>query len=171
MTTNTTTAPAPQRDGALQHKHLIDEELWGRVTTRISRENSIELSHAERMLDGALGFLRLCAANPGDSFTPSKPVDIAWHALILYTKDYTVLCRRLAARYLHHEPSDAPGTSHDGPEGLRRTVAALRRTGWQIDDEIWQIGRLTTGELSLDSQSNCCGTWDCNNGWCNLSGN
>lgn len=52
-------------------------------------------------------FLALCFA----SATPKKPavmsnvVDPMWHTHILYTRDYTGMCRLFGHEHLHHEPA------------------------------------------------------------------
>src|SRR3954447_26144862 len=38
---------------------------------------------------------------------PSKLVDVAWHEMILRTREYHEFCRRAFGEYLHHTPDSA----------------------------------------------------------------
>lgn len=37
---------------------------------------------------------------------PSKPVDAAWHAFLLHTRDYEAYCLERFGRLVHHEPAE-----------------------------------------------------------------
>ena len=118
-----------------QHKHLIDEGLWKRLVDRMVSEKVLEPAYAERLLDQALGFLLLCAKNPGESFAPSDAVDIAWHTFILHTRDYAAFCERIAGRFIHHDPVDESLGTHHCPG--TDTPGAMRSLGIHVDDELW----------------------------------
>lgn len=40
--------------------------------------------------------------------SPDPETDLAWHAFILRTREYTEYCNRRFGRYLHHEPDVEP---------------------------------------------------------------
>ena len=43
------------------NKPFIDQELWDRLVNRITKSEDIDILLAKRILNEALGFLRLCA--------------------------------------------------------------------------------------------------------------
>lgn len=153
-----TTTVLPQ-DTALSHeatlsnKHLIDEELWARMTHRIAKDENLDLQVAERIMDQALGFLKLCADSDGrESYSPSALVDIGWHTFILYTKPYADFCDRIAGRFIHHAPSDVEGVDY-GTGNIARTVAALQAAGIVVDEPLWSNAGHDCSNYC--SESNC----------------
>lgn len=125
-----------EEDRRLAHKGLVSEQLWGRLTGRIVKEEAMELSLAERIMDQALGFLRLYAFEEQGSFAPSPLVDIGWHTFILYTEEYEAFCQTVAGRFIHHRPNDIETVvRHTG--GYEATVTAMRRHGLAVDDLLW----------------------------------
>lgn len=121
----------------LANKGLVSDQLWGRLTRRIVKDEGVDLPLAERIMDQALAFLRLCAQKTsGETFSPSPLVDIGWHTFILYTKPYAAFCEELAGRFIHHDPSDEDGVDY-GTGNIARTVAALRRHGIVVDEPLW----------------------------------
>ena len=54
---------------------------------------------------------------------PSRVVDIAWHEMILFTREYHAFCDRAFGRYLHHSPDAVAGEPMDAM--LARTLRVL----------------------------------------------
>lgn len=134
----------------LANKHLISDQLWERLVNRIIKdEDNMERPLAERIMDQALGFLRLTGDNPSKGYSPSPMVDIGWHTFILYTREYAAFCQKIAGRFIHHEPSDVPGVDY-GTGHIARTVSALREGGFAVDGMLW-----TTTACCRDCQSDC----------------
>lgn len=129
---NSSIAPLNQR---FTHQYVVGLSLWDRIVARIARENSISADDASRIMDQALGFLRLIAMDPRAEYSPSPTVDIGWHAIILYTKDYAALCQSLAGHFIHHVPQDSP--SDCSTNSIARTVAAMQVRGLAVDEELW----------------------------------
>lgn len=50
--------------------------------------------------------LRLLFPNPDFAFSPTLPVDLMWHCLIIDTMRYFEICNNLYGEYLHHRPLD-----------------------------------------------------------------
>jgi len=44
----------------------------------------------------------------GPPVSPTFEVDVAWHAFILHTRDYTNYCMERFGHYVHHEPGVEP---------------------------------------------------------------
>ena len=44
---------------------------------------------------------------------PSRAVDIAWHEMILFTREYHAFCDRAFGHYLHHSPEAVAGEPMD----------------------------------------------------------
>ncbi|WP_255788302.1 glycine-rich domain-containing protein [Mycobacteroides abscessus] len=124
---------------AISHgRDLVDEDLWSRITCRISKEEDVTPELAERIFDQALAFLALCATAPvsGVRYSPSATVDIGWHTFILYTREYLNFCNEIAGGFIHHEPSDIRGVTY--PSGqIGRTVEALIASGFYVDKPLW----------------------------------
>lgn len=50
----------------------------------------------------------LDTAVSGVPTSPDPETDVAWHAFILRTREYTEYCRQRFGRYVHHEPDVEP---------------------------------------------------------------
>jgi hypothetical protein len=115
---------------------LVSDDLFRRLTDRIIEDEGYGSHLAERIMEQALAFLDACAINKGTPLSPSKPVDVGWHTFLMYTKDYAEFCHRIAGRFIHHVPDDAPGRS-SAADVRSRTMAAVTRPpadvpGWAI---------------------------------------
>lgn len=151
----------------LPHKQLIDEPLWERIVRRIVKNHGVERDLAERILDQALAYLTLRARDPEDLYSPSRLVDIGWHAFMLYSRPYAAWCKQELRRYwwqelrglrhlrnwrpsnllrlwrhwqyttIHHSPQDEPGVVYT--TSIARTVEKMREYGIAIDEELWDI--------------------------------
>jgi len=140
----------------LANKDLVSDELWSRLTNRIVKdEEGMTLALAERIMDQALGFLRLCAQKEAnESYSPSALVDIGWHTFILYTREYAAFCDRVAGRFIHHSPTDEEGKDY-GTGHVAKTAAAMKVRGISVDEQLW---------ASSDSPcSNNCSDGNCDN--------
>lgn len=103
----------PAMQVELQYSHLVSGQLWERLVNRIQKDNSLlSRETAEMIMDGALGFLKLCADHPGNGFAPSKMVDIGWHTFLMYTREYQEFCQRVAGHFIHHAPNDILGKTY-----------------------------------------------------------
>ncbi len=156
----TVAAPVRERQGFL-YRNLVDDVLWERLVGRVIKDESLERAEAERIMDAGLGFVKLCAEHPGNSFAPTPLADIGWHTLILYTRHYAALCQKLAGRFVHHEPNDDPA-AESGSSGPHATVAFMEAHGIEFDPLVWATG--------LKEKAGCapggsdCGTVDCDDG-------
>lgn len=132
----------------LVNKDLVEPQLWNRLVARITQETRYEPSLAERIMDQAIGFLRLCAESAHASYSPSPIVDIGWHTFLLYTREYADFCDRVAGRFIHHVPSDEEDASCRGGS-VAETVAAMRRSKIAVIEAMW------TGSASCDNGVSC----------------
>lgn len=120
---------------------LDDEDLFGRIADRITREHpQIDRDRAGRILDQAILFVAAAGQYPG--LTPSEEVDIGWDTFILYTREYMDFCGRAAGRFVHHTPNDRPGEETRLPNGDRvltpgETAEVMRQRGYWVHDEMW----------------------------------
>lgn len=136
MSTTTTTT-------AIYGRSLVPEPLFTRMSARIAVDHP-ELSPdmPARVVDQALAFLGACAVST-EPIGPSDAVDIGWHTFILYTQEYAAFCERIAGRFIHHQPDDAPGDgwpTTPGSQGVpvAKAVAAIRAAGYRLDTELWR---------------------------------
>lgn len=147
---------AAQQAPALANKSLINEETWQKLIGYIVQEKNIERSLAERILDQALGFLKLISLSPGCTFCPSKMVDIGWHAFLMHTRDYIAFCREINGQYIHHEPTPVEiVVVRTG--GVTETVRAMKAKGIVVDEELWANRGDCDGDGSCDANGACGG--------------
>ena len=138
--------PETHTEFDLAYKGLIDDVLWGRLTDRIVKDHGMDRSLAERVMNEALGFLKLCATMPVEDnyelggFRPSELVDVGWHTFLLYTREYASFCQRIAGHFIHHNPSDIPGVDYPTIGNTNRTIDAMRVHG-PVDEELWAVSR------------------------------
>src|SRR3954468_17771896 len=60
---------------------------------------------ADIAIDGLRAWYLACLYADGELIgMPSKVVDVAWHEMILRTRQYHEFCRRAFGEYLHHTP-------------------------------------------------------------------
>lgn len=151
----------PQQTRTLLYRHLVDDELWGRLVGRIVKDHGVTIEEAELYMDGALGYLQMCANHPERRFAPAHKVDIGWHTFILYTRSYAEFCQRIAGRFIHHEPNDVPGKPMKAG-GSHVTVAYMMAEGIMFDPGVWNVRSQACQDNSGDGgTSDCSPTSDC----------
>ncbi|EIV94550.1 hypothetical protein [Frankia sp. QA3] len=142
---------APPRLG----RDLIPQKLYKRLVARLEVDHPEVADDAGRIVDQALAFLAACGPALDRGLRPSRAVDLGWHTFLLFTKDYSLFCRKVAGTYIHHVPDDKPASAgkcapepdgchaggdpagHPGSGGIARTVRAIERLGYQIEPDLW----------------------------------
>jgi hypothetical protein len=77
-------------------------------------------------LEGLREWYLACLSAGGDLLgMPSRAVDVAWHEMILMTREYHAFCERAFGRYLHHSPEAVAGEPMEAL--LARTLAVVDR--------------------------------------------
>lgn len=71
----------------------------------------------------------------GVKAAPSEPIDIMWHAWILFTKDYMAFCDKLGG-YIHHIPYPK-GNPQQPP--LEPTIAVMLASYGSAEERWWPI--------------------------------
>lgn len=82
-----------------------------------------ELSPAQldRVIEGLREYFHLTNQGAGRMIAmPSQVVDVAWHEMILATRDYRRFCREVLGRFLHHTPAEAMSGPTTAPDGIKR---------------------------------------------------
>ena len=124
------------------------------VLQRIEQDAGVDRDTARRWFNEMLVFLDL-VADSKDFISPPGPVDAAWHAFILHTRDYEAYCRERFGRVIHHEPTGEPD-----PHAYRRAYDRRARQG-QLDPAIWAVpavgGAAAVSEAGSDGGG---GFWD-----------
>ena len=146
---------------------MIDDKLRTRLVGRIVTDEGLPEDLAERILDQALGFLRLASEQPDEHYGPSPMVDIGWHTFILYTRSYDKFCRELTGgRFIHHEPTDDPDAAGEGEEkNPRMTMLAMKAAGIVVDEPLWAY--VHSADCSDCTASDGDGDQGCKSGPCN----
>lgn len=124
------------------------------VLQRIEQDAGVDRDTARRWFNEMLVFLDL-VADSKDFISPPGPIDVAWHAFILHTRDYEAYCRERFGRVIHHEPTGEPD-----PHAYRRAYDRRARQG-QLDPAIWAVpavgGAAAVSEAGSDGGG---GFWD-----------
>src|SRR3954454_8907636 len=69
------------------------------------REELGDARHVDTALEGLRTWYLACLHAGGELIgMPSKAVDVAWHEMILRTREYHYFCQRAFGMYLHHSP-------------------------------------------------------------------
>jgi hypothetical protein len=102
------------------------------VIQRIQEDAGVDRDTARSWFNEMLVFLDL-VADSKDFISPPRPVDAAWHAFILHTRDYESYCRERFGRVIHHEP-----TGKADPHAYRRAYDRRARQG-EPDPAIWAV--------------------------------
>lgn len=105
----TTDHPAWVRELLAEEPYLLD---------KVQQGQSLDKAAAVALLTETLRFLHLIAFY-NRRLTPSLPVDLAWHELILFTRRYEQLCRDKFGRFIHHHPG---GTESDNQRNFQKTI-------------------------------------------------
>ena len=78
-------------------------------------------SEAALVLSGLRDYYRFCAVGKGHMISmPSKVVDLAWHEMILFTREYQNFCKRAFGHFLHHTPAEAMASKTHAQDGIKR---------------------------------------------------
>jgi hypothetical protein len=100
------------------------------VVARIQADAGVDRDTARAWFNEMLVFLDLVAGSK-KLISPPEPIDVAWHAFILHTRDYEAYCRERFGKVIHHEPTGKPD-----PRAYRRAYDRRARQG-QMDPAIW----------------------------------
>ena len=120
-------------------RDLVTEAVFAKLVRRIEAEHHFETVMAERCMDQGLAFLAACATSTAP-LSPSMAADIGWHTFILHTRDYAAFCETVAGRFIHHVPHESEeGDEEDTQAVFDRTAAAIRKAGFRVDRELWQV--------------------------------
>jgi hypothetical protein len=146
----TATLVAVPASATLAYRDLISEHLWQRMVARIAREEDLDVSSAQRIVNEALGFVKCIADHPGTGLAPSPLVDIGWHTFILYTREYAAFCARHAGVFIHHDPTDDPTAATDVLPPAD-TVEFMVRLGYPVDPSMWVSADTNPGDCSCSA--------------------
>lgn len=121
------------------------------VVHRVAKEEGISEEAAERYFEGTLQFLKV-ASIAGAPVSPSLPIDAAWHAFILHTRDYAEYCQERFGRFIHHQPT--VGVSNRDNYLRARAIAEERFDN--LDPTIWPVKAKKVSACS-DPDGECTG--------------
>lgn len=93
------------------------------VITRYGRDHNLSYQDAERHVFELRRFLALCALNSAQPYGMRGQIDEAWHTFIMFTRDYADFCRRVAGRFIHHQPDTDAEERSSSSSGYERFLA------------------------------------------------
>ncbi|MEW6120004.1 MAG: hypothetical protein AB1593_07940 [Pseudomonadota bacterium] len=114
-----------------RERHIDQYDFARLLDARLAMQRT-ELGPQQRQLVfRALGeYFHLCrmAGRQRMVSMPSQVVDDAWHAFILFTRNYETFCQRALGRFLHHVPAEAMQSPTQAQDGIKRAwrLACLR---------------------------------------------
>lgn len=82
-----------------------------RVRERLITKEGMTPQSAGKAIAAYRRFLTSIVADPMHNGEPSSMADKAWHAHILFTRDYERDCALLTGSFIHHEPFDSTNRS------------------------------------------------------------
>jgi hypothetical protein len=123
------------------------------VVARIQADAGVDRDTARTWFHEMLMFLDL-VADSKRFLSPPEPVDVAWHAFILHTRDYEAYCRERYGRVIHHRPTGKPD-----PAAYRRAYERRARQG-TMDPAVWAAPVAVSGAEGGDG-----GGWGGDGGW------
>lgn len=97
-----------------------------RFPEHLARRVGKQYPHLDRaqiaqVIDGLREYFHLTNLGAGRMIAmPSQAVDVAWHELILSTRQYDRFCRDVLGRFLHHTPAEAMRGPTDAQDGIKR---------------------------------------------------
>lgn len=102
-----------QRLARIDLSHVMDDVIT---------EHGLSAETATRAEDLYRKYLTLISRYPGQDFTPSRLIDLVWHAHITSTRQYMADCDLLFGEYLHHNMIDhQPERLEASREGTQAT--------------------------------------------------
>ncbi|MEW8403635.1 MAG: hypothetical protein AB2688_02795 [Candidatus Thiodiazotropha taylori] len=105
------------------------------LVERFQKELGMSVEEADQLFLDMLMFLYLCGAKVERvPLEPTAAIDKAWHAFILFTKEYAEFCQQQFGRFIHHSPYTADETESE----MHRAIPAS------------DVAECVFGELSLN---------------------
>ncbi|MFF7198253.1 glycine-rich domain-containing protein [Streptomyces sp. NPDC008079] len=141
---------APEKVAVRDPRELISAEEFTAVSQTVQRNSGLTVEVADRITAEALKFVAAAAQFPGQGMRPSRVVDEGWHALILHTYTYHLLCQRLGV-FVHHCP-EAPDPTRYDKDALARTTGAVLAAGFEVDQELWRGPEDRSFQVAADCQ-------------------
>lgn len=96
-------------------------------------------------------YLAICSTSRGDSYPSPLKVDPLWHEHILFTRDYSRMCKTAFGHFIHHEPF-ASGRELDcaAQSALRH---AYQTAFGEEPDAVWTVFALCSPNPNCENKS------------------
>lgn len=101
---------------------------------RVMKENLWTESYTLRVIEEYKRFLWLARSM---SVAPSYEIDQVWHTHILFSEDYTSVCKKLFGKYLHHRPESKSSPKKCDIDPYILTLAAYELEFGNYPKDIW----------------------------------
>jgi hypothetical protein len=121
-----------------------------RVRERYEKDYKVSSQDAKMYEWELKRYLILCVEYDENEWAMySRDVDNFWHTFLLFTKDYTLFCKKMFGKFIHHEPMDK---KYDDVSVPLAKKALFMRAYEELFNEkppekVWK----------KDHGSNCCG--------------
>lgn len=105
-----------------QRNFICDYRFPAGLQMKFSREfPHLDVSEREQVFEALRQYLLAChTARRRMVAMPSHITDEAWHAFILFTREYSDFCRNAFGYYLHHTPVEAMASPTQATDGIKR---------------------------------------------------
>ncbi|MFE4250618.1 glycine-rich domain-containing protein [Streptomyces sp. NPDC056910] len=118
-------------------RKVCSEAFFECIAARLVKEHpTFDVELAERITEQGFAYL-YTAARTEVLLSPSPLVDLAWHAMILHTREYADWCDTYAGHFVHHVPEDRAVDRAEAAKVRNRTVQAIIGQGFALDDALW----------------------------------
>jgi len=141
-------------------------ERYAAVIRRIARDKRIPTGRARKRFVEMLKFLDVCALAE-QTVSPPPRVDDAWHAFLVFTRDYAAYCEDRFGFFIHHNPTESSDTL-----AYRRAYTQTGERFGALDRRVWPRPRAGGGGGGSPSSGGWfgdflgCGGGGCGGGGC-----
>lgn len=106
-------------------------DRYAPVIRRLARDKHLSKRAARTRFVEMLKFLEVCAATR-QVVSPPPRIDDAWHAFVLFTRDYAAYCEARFGFFVHHDPSEA-----SEPAAYERARKRATARFGPLDRRVW----------------------------------
>ena len=103
------------------------------LITKIEKATKLPPESSRQLLKETLRFLFL-VANYKRRLSPSLLVDLAWHELILFTRNYEEICRENFEQFIHHTPGS---DEKENQQQYKTTLKLYLLTFGDLPKQFW----------------------------------
>lgn len=137
--------PPEPRNNRMDVMDAVLSYEYSPLVWRLWNKEGFTQEEADDVFQDMLKFLYLCGTRK-ETFAPTEPIDRAWHAFILFTREYASFCNKMFGEFVHHSPRESnpqpPGQAGGKMSVVRNTLIAAKETFGVLSDN-WKYPGMT----------------------------